>query len=70
MRRALKLFAFAVLILLLIALAITAFLLYREAETSAYQAGYLTWLLEEVHWEMTPGRSDLRLAQVGKAAER
>ncbi|HEV7929174.1 MAG TPA: transglycosylase domain-containing protein, partial [Nitrosospira sp.] len=65
MRRALKLFAFAVLILLLVALSIAAFLLYREAESSAYQARHLTRLLQDVHWEMKPGRSDLRLAQAG-----
>jgi membrane peptidoglycan carboxypeptidase len=64
-RRVLKLFAFAVLILFLIALSIAAFLLHREAETSAYQARYLTRLLEDVHWEMKPGRSDLRPAQAG-----
>ncbi|WON73194.1 transglycosylase domain-containing protein [Nitrosospira sp. Is2] len=65
MRRVLKLFAFTVLILLLVALSIAAFLLYREAETSAYQARHLTTLLQDVRWEMQPGRSDLHLSQAG-----
>ena len=57
MRRVLKLFAFAVLILLLVAISIAAFLLYREVETSAYQARRLTELLQDVRWEMKPGQS-------------
>ena len=66
MRRVLKLFAFAVLILLLVAFSIAAFLLYREAETSAYQARRLTELLQDVRWEMKSGQSkELRLSQAG-----
>ena len=66
MRRVLKLFAFAVLILLLVAISIAAFLLYREVETSAYQARRLTELLQDVRWEMKPGQSEeLRLSQAG-----
>ena len=55
MRRALKFFALAVLILLLAALTIAAFLLYREAETSAYQAHRLTKLADELSWEVKSG---------------
>jgi hypothetical protein len=54
-RRALKFFALAVLILLLAALTIAAFLLYREAETSAYQAHRLTKLADELSWEVKSG---------------
>lgn len=66
MRRVLRFFAFAVLILLLVAFSIAAFLLYREVETSGYQARRLTELLQDVRWEMKAGQSDeLRLSQAG-----
>jgi len=65
-RRVLRFFAFAVLILLLVAFSIAAFLLYREVETSGYQARRLTELLQDVRWEMKGGQSDeLRLSQAG-----
>jgi len=65
-RRVLRFFAFAVLILLLVAFSIAAFLLYREVETSGYQARRLTELLQDVRWEMKAGQSDeLRLSQAG-----
>jgi len=65
-RRVLRFFAFAVLILLLVAFSIAAFLLYREVETSGYQARRLTELLQDVGWEMKAGQSDeLRLSQAG-----
>ncbi|MGH8761862.1 MAG: transglycosylase domain-containing protein, partial [Nitrosospira sp.] len=57
MRRALKLFALAVLILVLAALTIAAFLIYRETETSAYQAHRLAKLADELSWEVKSGPS-------------
>ncbi|MDQ3184911.1 MAG: transglycosylase domain-containing protein, partial [Pseudomonadota bacterium] len=58
MRRALKFFFLAVLILLLAALTIAAFLLYREAETSAYQAHRLAKLADDLTWELKSGPND------------
>ncbi|MBA4142701.1 MAG: transglycosylase domain-containing protein [Nitrosospira sp.] len=55
MRRALKFFALAVLTLLLAALVIAAFLLYREVETSTYQARHLARLADELRWEIESG---------------
>ena len=55
MRRALKFFALAVLILFLVALTIAVFLLYRETETSAYQARELAQLANELNWEVKNG---------------
>lgn len=57
MRRALKFFALAVLILVLAALTIAAFLIYRETETSAYQAHRLAKLADELSWEVKSGPS-------------
>ena len=55
MRRALKFFALAVLILFLAALSIAVFLLYRETETSAYQARELAQLANSLSWEVKSG---------------
>lgn len=55
MRRALKFLALAVLILFLGALAIAAFLIYRETETSEYQARELTRLANDLSWEVKSG---------------
>lgn len=66
MRRALKIFAFSVLILLLAALSFAAFLVYREIETSAYQARRLSQLANELGWEVKSGaNNDLILSQAG-----
>lgn len=58
MRRALKLLALVVLILLLVALTIAAFLLYWEAETSTYQARRLGKLADELSWEVKSGPNE------------
>ena len=58
MRRILKFFAFGTLILLLVAVGVAAFLLYREVETSSYQARELAKLAGELHWEVKDGPSD------------
>ncbi len=55
MRHALKFFALAVLILFFAALAIAVFLLYRETETSAYQARELAQLANHLNWEVKNG---------------
>ncbi len=55
MRRALKFFVLAILILFLSALAIAAFLLYRETETSEYQAHELAQLANYLSWEVKSG---------------
>jgi membrane peptidoglycan carboxypeptidase len=57
-RRILKFFAFGTLILLLVAVGVAAFLLYREVETSSYQARELAKLAGELHWEVKDGPSD------------
>ena len=57
MRRALKFLALAVLILFLAALSIAIFLLYRETETSAYQARELAQLANSLSWEVKSGPS-------------
>ena len=65
-KRTYKFFALAVLILLFIALALTAFFIYRETETSAYQARRLAKLANELHWEMKSGpNGGLNLPQAG-----
>ncbi|MEO7560097.1 MAG: transglycosylase domain-containing protein [Nitrosospira sp.] len=58
MRRALRFLALVVLILLLVALTIAAFLLYWEAETSTYQAHRLGKLADELSWEVKSGPSE------------
>ncbi|SCY71915.1 Transglycosylase [Nitrosospira sp. Nl5] len=66
MRRALKFVALVVLILLLTALTIAAFLIYRETETSAYQAHRLAKLADELGWEVKSGpNSDSHFPQSG-----
>ena len=65
-KRTHKFFALAVLILLLIALALAAFFIYRETETSAYQAHRLAKLANELRWEVKNGpNGDLHLPQAG-----
>jgi membrane peptidoglycan carboxypeptidase len=65
-KTALKPRTLAILFLLLITLTIAAFLIYREAETSAYQAHYLARLAKDLHWEMKSGfNSDLHIPQAG-----
>jgi membrane peptidoglycan carboxypeptidase len=54
-RRALKFLALTVLILFLVALTIAVFLLYRETETSAYQARELAQLAGQLNWEVKSG---------------
>jgi membrane peptidoglycan carboxypeptidase len=52
--------------LLLIALALTAFFIYRETETSAYQAHRLAKLAKELRWEVKSGpNGGLHLPQAG-----
>lgn len=55
MRRALKFFILVVLTLFLVALTIAVFLLYRETETSAYQARELAQLASQLNWEVKSG---------------
>lgn len=58
--------ALAVLILLLIVLAFTAFFIYRETETSAYQAHRLAKLANDLRWEVKSGSNGgLHLPQAG-----
>jgi len=65
-KRTYKFIALAVLILLLIALALTAFFIYRETETSAYQARHLAKLANDLRWEMKSGpNGGLHLPQAG-----
>ena len=65
-KRTLKFFALAVLILLLIALALAAFFIYRETETSAYQAHHLAKLANDLRWEVKNGpNGGLHLPQAG-----
>lgn len=65
-KRTLKLFAVAVLILLFIALALAAFFIYRETETSAYQAHRLAKLAKDLRWEVKNGpNGGLHLPQAG-----
>ncbi len=49
--------AAVVLVLLLGALSVGAYLLYREAQTSAYQARHLSELASELRWEVQAGPS-------------
>ncbi len=66
MRRALKLLALSTLILLFVSIGVAALLLYREVETSAYQARELAKLADELRWEMKEGASsDPLLSQAG-----
>ncbi|HEX8874317.1 MAG TPA: transglycosylase domain-containing protein [Nitrosospira sp.] len=58
MRRILKLFAYGVLVLLLVVAGVAAFLLYREVETSTYQARHLARLAGELRWEVKDGPND------------
>jgi membrane peptidoglycan carboxypeptidase len=52
--------------LLFIALALTAFFIYRETETSAYQARRLAKLAQELRWEVKSGpNGGLHLPQAG-----
>jgi len=65
-KRALRWCARAVFILFLIALVIAAFLVYLEAETSAFQAHYLARLAKDLRWEMKSGPDgDLHIPQAG-----
>lgn len=57
--------------LLLVALVVAGVLAFREAETSNYQARYLTRLNKELHYEMKPGpNSTLHIPQAGPYDER
>ena len=52
--------------MVLIALALTAFFIYRETETSAYQARRLAKLAKELRWEVKSGQNGgLHLPQAG-----
>lgn len=52
--------------MLLIALALTAFFIYRETETSAYQAHHLAKLAKDLRWEVRNGpNGSLHLPQAG-----
>ena len=65
-KRTHKFSALAVLVLLLIALAFTAFFIYRETETSAFQAHHLAKLANNLHWEVKDGpNGGLHLQQSG-----
>ena len=55
MRRALEFLAFAFLILLLAVVSVAIFLIYREIETSAYQAHHLAKLADDLRWEIEKG---------------
>ena len=57
MRRALKLFAVGILFLLLVSSCIAGLLMYREVETSTYQASHLSKLADELGWEVKEGAS-------------
>lgn len=61
-----RIFIFSISTVLLVALAIAAFLAYREAETSTYQARRLSKLGSTLHWALESGPSDeLILSQAG-----
>ncbi len=65
-RRALKFIVFAVLVLLLAALAIAAFVFYLEVQNSTHQARQLSKLADDLRWEMKSGpNDDLHLSQAG-----
>jgi membrane peptidoglycan carboxypeptidase len=65
-KRILKLFAITVLVLIFLALALAAFLIYRETETSAYQAEQLAKLARDLHWEIKNGpNGGVQLPQSG-----
>ena len=65
-KRTLKPLPLGVLALLVIASSIAAFLVYREIETSAFQAGYLARLSKDLRWEMKSGvNAGLHIPQAG-----
>src|SRR5688500_19254821 len=65
-RRALKFIVFAVLVLLLAAFAIAAFVFYLEVQNSTHQARQLSKLADDLRWEMKSGpNDDLHLLQAG-----
>ncbi|MDP2785750.1 MAG: transglycosylase domain-containing protein [Sulfurimicrobium sp.] len=66
LKRIFKYLLFSVLAFLLLALLVIAILAYREAETSAYQARYLSRLAGELRYEVKNGRNPgLRIRQAG-----
>lgn len=70
-KRVLKRFLLAALILLLLALAVAAILVYREAETSGHQAHYLARLAKDLRWELKDGPNRERsIPQAGPYDER
>ncbi len=57
MRRGLGISLFGIVAALLVVLIVAAFLLYREAETSAYQAARLSKLADDLSWSLERGPS-------------
>jgi membrane peptidoglycan carboxypeptidase len=58
LRRTLEFLAFSFLILLLVVVGVAIFLIYREVETSAYQAHHLAKLAEDLRWKVEGGAAD------------
>lgn len=57
MRRVLRISLFSFVTVLPVVLIVAAFLMYREAETSAYQSTRLSKLADDLHWSVESGAS-------------
>ena len=70
-KRVLKRFFLVVLLLIILTLVVLGILIFREAESSKYQARYLTRLAKELRWEVKDGPGPgFRISQAGPYDQR